>query len=90
MKIITTRRIVSVITNDVKTKNVKKVSCLVRTIDDFAREKNCTVDLIKCDVEGAELSVFQGGIKTIEKDIGEEAPKPLPRQKLKNIKLKKK
>jgi hypothetical protein len=40
----------------------------VRTIDEFSAEKGLKVDFIKCDVEGAELFVFQGGVKTISRD----------------------
>lgn len=40
-----------------------EVVCKVRRLDDFARGKH--VDFIKCDVEGAELLVFKGGLKTI-------------------------
>ena len=39
--------------------------CQVRTIDDFVSENTLNVDLIKCDVEGAELLVLKGGIRTI-------------------------
>ncbi len=41
----------------------RKVRCKVRRLDDFARGKQ--IDFIKCDVEGAELLVFKGGLKTI-------------------------
>jgi hypothetical protein len=33
----------------------------------FEKQKLNRIDFIKCDVEGAELFVFKGGIKTIEK-----------------------
>lgn len=45
--------------------NVREVVCRVRKLDDFIAERNIEVEFIKCDVEGAELFVFQGGIKTI-------------------------
>lgn len=34
-------------------------------LDDFVRDNRIVPDLIKCDVEGAELHVFQGGMQTI-------------------------
>jgi FkbM family methyltransferase len=43
------------------------VSCPVKKLDDFCREKDLTVDFIKCDVEGAELFVYQGGLETIKR-----------------------
>jgi FkbM family methyltransferase len=45
-----------------------KVTCQLRTMDDFTQSNNLTVDMIKCDVEGSELMVFQGGIKTLKRD----------------------
>ncbi len=54
--------------NLTKSKHIKRVSCPLRTIDDFTREKKCSVDVVKCDVEGAELLVFQGGKKTVQRD----------------------
>lgn len=44
---------------------VQKIPCYVKTIDDFISEQNIRVDFIKCDVEGAELFVFKGGINSI-------------------------
>ena len=32
------------------------------------KNNNISIDLIKCDVEGAELFVFKGGIETLKKD----------------------
>jgi FkbM family methyltransferase len=49
-------------------KNIEKLSCAVKRMDDFVTSEHCHVDVMKCDVEGAELFVFQGGIKTIERD----------------------
>ena len=46
----------------------KRMNCRVRKMDDFTREAKITVDFIKCDVEGAELFVFQGGTNTIKRD----------------------
>lgn len=43
-----------------------RVSC--RVLDDYVREKGVTrVDMIKIDVEGAELEVLQGGTQTLER-----------------------
>lgn len=46
----------------------KKVSCIVKKMDDFIND-NCInrLDFIKCDVEGSELFVYQGGIESIKK-----------------------
>ncbi|MGC9964448.1 MAG: FkbM family methyltransferase [Syntrophobacteraceae bacterium] len=38
------------------------------TIDDFVSDKNINVGLIKLDVEGSELEVVNGALKTIQKD----------------------
>lgn len=48
--------------------DVECVQCRVRTLDDYTAETGTHVDFIKCDVEGAELLVFQGGIHTIIRD----------------------
>lgn len=46
----------------------EKVDCEIRRLDDFVeKEKIGRIDFIKCDVEGAELFVYQGGLKSIEK-----------------------
>jgi FkbM family methyltransferase len=44
-----------------------ETTCSVITIDDYIAEKILAIDIIKCDVEGAELFVYQGGVKAIEK-----------------------
>jgi FkbM family methyltransferase len=49
-------------------KDVEKIVCKVDTIDRFVADNDMHVDFIKCDVEGAELFVFQGGLKTISRD----------------------
>lgn len=41
--------------------------CTVRTLDAIVNELGVSIDFIKIDVEGAELFVFQGGIKEIER-----------------------
>lgn len=47
--------------------NVKKVKCNLETIDEFFYINNIKqVDFIKCDVEGAELFVYQGGERIIK------------------------
>jgi len=46
----------------------EKVKCKVMTIDEFVnKNKISKINFIKCDVEGAELFVFQGGVKAIER-----------------------
>jgi FkbM family methyltransferase len=49
--------------------DIEKVQCTVRTLDDYTAETGLHVDFIKCDVEGAELMVFQGGERTIRRDL---------------------
>ena len=49
--------------------DVETVQCKVRTLDDYTAETGQQVDFIKCDVEGAELLVFQGGQQTIKRDL---------------------
>jgi FkbM family methyltransferase len=48
--------------------DIATAQCKVRTLDDFTAETGTRVDFIKCDVEGAELLVFQGGHATIARD----------------------
>lgn len=48
--------------------DIKIIQCEVQTMDHFSQVNNVNVDFIKCDVEGAELLVFQGGINTISRD----------------------
>ena len=46
----------------------KTVTCALHRLDDFVVEQGIsTIDLIKCDVEGAELFVFKGGYETISR-----------------------
>lgn len=47
--------------------DVEKVLCLVKKLDDFVNNYGIKPDFIKCDVEGAELHVYQGGIETINR-----------------------
>ena len=44
-----------------------EVKCAVETLDVFAARHGLNPDLIKCDVEGAELKVFLGARKTLER-----------------------
>jgi len=48
--------------------DVKVVQCSVQTLDNYTASTDARVDFIKCDVEGAELRVFQGGLQTIARD----------------------
>jgi FkbM family methyltransferase len=48
-------------------KDIKVFKCKVETLDEFVSKDNVNVDFIKCDVEGNELFVFEGGIGTLEK-----------------------
>jgi FkbM family methyltransferase len=49
-------------------RNVHKITGQVWKMDRFVHENNTHPDFIKCDVEGAELLVFKGGLKTLERD----------------------
>lgn len=48
--------------------DVIKYNCNVSTLDLFTEQNGTSVDFIKCDVEGAELLVFEGGRQTIARD----------------------
>lgn len=45
----------------------KEIEVDVVTIDDYCKENNIKPDLIKMDIEGAELPALKGGMKTIRK-----------------------
>jgi FkbM family methyltransferase len=45
--------------------NTEVITCPVETLDDFVGRTGIVPDLIKCDVEGAELKVFKGAAKTL-------------------------
>ncbi len=48
--------------------DIKKLDCTTDTLDLYVTKNNIErIDFIKCDVEGSELFVFQGGIETIKK-----------------------
>lgn len=46
-----------------------KVKCRVKRIDDFINGISPKIDFIKCDVEGAEIFVIKGGLKTIKRHL---------------------
>lgn len=47
---------------------VSEVSCMFKKMDSFVKDENIkALDFVKCDVEGAEYFVFQGGLETIKK-----------------------
>lgn len=48
--------------------DVDVIQCEVTTLDNYVRSKSTRVDFIKCDVEGGELMVFQGGVETLNRD----------------------
>ena len=48
--------------------DVEKIKCRTETIDEFTLREEIGIDFLKCDVEGAELKVFQGGLATITRD----------------------
>lgn len=58
----------SSMTRNVDSADVQEVRCTVQRLDDYAAAHLSSVDFIKCDVEGAELFVFQGGAETIQRD----------------------
>jgi FkbM family methyltransferase len=45
------------------------IRCTVKKMDDFIEENKIRIDFIKCDVEGAELLVLQGGMNAIKEDL---------------------
>jgi len=47
---------------------VVEIDCELKTLDEYVLETNADIDFIKCDVEGAELFTFMGGLNTIERD----------------------
>lgn len=48
--------------------NVHTVACEMRRLDDLVEAQKLPVpQFIKCDVEGAELSIFKGGINTLNR-----------------------
>lgn len=49
------------------TATTRQVDVRVRRLDDVTRELGFGPDFIKCDVEGAELFVFRGGTRSLER-----------------------
>lgn len=47
---------------------VTKVICKLSMLDTYVHDNNIHIDFMKCDVEGAELLVFKGGIEAIKRD----------------------
>jgi FkbM family methyltransferase len=47
--------------------NIQVFKCRVETLDSYVSRTQVKVDFIKCDVEGAELFVFKGGVNTLKK-----------------------
>lgn len=45
--------------------NIQEVKCSVKTLDGFVKSNGVSFDFIKCDVEGAELLAFKGGLEAI-------------------------
>lgn len=50
-----------------KRSKINKIKCKITTVDKFVKTHPVAVDLMKCDVEGAELFVFKGAIETLKK-----------------------
>ena len=50
-----------------KQASVREIRCKVTTLDRFCEENGLKPGFIKCDVEGAELFVFRGGLETLKK-----------------------
>jgi len=48
--------------------DIQKISGYLKKLDDFVSDGSLTIDFVKCDVEGAELFVYQGGIESIKRD----------------------
>ncbi|MBK9284223.1 MAG: FkbM family methyltransferase [Sphingobacteriaceae bacterium] len=54
--------------NITENENMQKLECKANTIDNFVQENKIDkIDFIKCDVEGAEFMVYQGGADSIQK-----------------------
>ncbi len=54
--------------NITESNNVIEIVCHVKRLDDFIRETGLKIDFIKCDVEGGELLVYQGGLESIQRN----------------------
>ncbi len=53
--------------NLVNTDSLEKINCFVKKLDDYVEENSTGLDFIKCDIEGAELLAFKGGLNSIIK-----------------------
>jgi FkbM family methyltransferase len=47
--------------------SIGSVEVEIRTLDELTREEKITPQLVKCDVEGAELLVIKGGLETLDR-----------------------
>lgn len=56
------------IANVSEREDVELINCHVEKLDDVVEQKKLKIDFIKCDVEGAELFAFKGGIESIKRD----------------------
>lgn len=48
--------------------SVHETKCRASTLDNYAKQNDIQLDMIKCDVEGSELFVFKGGMEVITRD----------------------
>jgi FkbM family methyltransferase len=53
--------------NNQNRKRINRIECKTITLDEYANNKLKKIDLIKCDVEGSELLVFQGSRNILSK-----------------------
>ena len=49
------------------TGRAERITCHLRTLDDWVAETGTRIDFIKCDVEGAELLVLTGGTEALQR-----------------------
>lgn len=49
-------------------KDVQNIKCAFKKLDNFVMDTKTEINFIKCDVEGAEIFVFKGGLQTIARD----------------------
>lgn len=52
--------------NLLELENTVEITCTLSTLDSFVEANGGMIDFIKCDVEGAELLVFQGALSTLK------------------------
>ncbi|GHT41987.1 hypothetical protein AGMMS49965_12680 [Bacteroidia bacterium] len=55
------------LTNVADKENIQVLKGKVSTLDGYVEKENAKIDFIKCDVEGAELFVFKGGMNVLKK-----------------------